>query len=193
MLGALWHKWVKLTAPWFWTGATTALSLQSNLAGSPSSSRPGNTGAECALARRYRSVNNTELQLIPGHTGHVNNDCADWAQSSRWGETLCKTIHRSSDAQIWPQIVKVWLSREKCWISSTHWLNVTNWHLPLNSSTERSENWLTPYCADCGAVENEFRRACRLVAFCKKTHGRLDARVHTVVQTEQQNQMIRKS
>lgn len=45
-----------LTACWFWTGPTTALSLQSNLAGSPFIFCPVKTGALSALARRYRSV-----------------------------------------------------------------------------------------------------------------------------------------
>lgn len=45
-----------LTACWFWTGATIALSLQSNLAGSPSAFCPEKAGAPSALARRYRSV-----------------------------------------------------------------------------------------------------------------------------------------
>lgn len=45
-----------LTASWFWTEATTALSLQSNLAGSPSTFCPAKIGALSALARRYRSV-----------------------------------------------------------------------------------------------------------------------------------------
>lgn len=45
-----------LTACWFWTGATIALSLQSKLAGSPSAFCPEKAGAPSALARRYRSV-----------------------------------------------------------------------------------------------------------------------------------------
>ncbi len=45
--------------------------------------------------------------------------------------------------------------------------------LPLNSFCERSENWLTPYLADCGAVESEFKYACRFVAFCNDTNDTL--------------------
>lgn len=47
---------VNHTACWFWTGATTPLSLQSNLAGSPSVFSPEKRGTLWALARRYRSV-----------------------------------------------------------------------------------------------------------------------------------------
>lgn len=54
-----------LTACWFWTGATTASSLQSNLAGIPSAFCPEKTGALSALTLRYRSVDYIYAQRKP--------------------------------------------------------------------------------------------------------------------------------
>lgn len=56
--------------------------------------------------------------------------------------------------------------------------------LPLNSFWERSENWLMPYLADCGAVENEFRCTCRSVAFCRNTNNTSAVVVHQQLQLQ---------
>lgn len=41
---------------------------------------------------------------------------------------------------------------------------------PLNSLSDRSENWFMPYLADCGSVEKEFKYARRFVDFCNRTN-----------------------
>lgn len=77
---------VCLTACWFWTGATTALSLQSNLAGSPSAFCPQKTGALSALARRYRSVDYIygSEKTLDTKRGAKNKGSANWARVLQW-------------------------------------------------------------------------------------------------------------
>lgn len=50
------------------------------------------------------------------------------------------------------------------------WQSYTTADEPLNSLSDRSENWFMPYLADCGSVEKEFKYACRFVDFCNHTN-----------------------
>lgn len=75
-----------LTACWFWTGATIALSLQSNLAGSPSAFCPEKAGAPSALARRYRSVDYIcgSKKILDTPMPAKNKGSTNWAPVLRW-------------------------------------------------------------------------------------------------------------
>lgn len=50
------------------------------------------------------------------------------------------------------------------------WKSYTAAHKPLNSLSDRSENWFIPYLADFGDVENEFKYACRFLDSCNHTN-----------------------